>query len=241
MTSFDENGIEPVIVNSWYCLGSSPVHDDAKMFIFLFIYWYHSLKRTHRNVPYYNVPHSGSFWIVHSSNWVGNNINRVNIKFLIMFNFVSAWSYVTTTEQASKKMLKELRLLNNGKKLFLNVIQFKKRRQLSVIKIGKFRPDWIKQWGWPDNALMGPTRTQKWTDARRFFELEPIPPEIRNRTRGQYSGPSMSEPCPYLSPKSDEKFGPESDSTPFDSARTLERLKILKVSIWVTLDMARNV
>ena len=180
MTSFDENGIEPVIVNSWYCLGSSPVHDDAKMFIFLFIYWYHSLKRTHRNVPYYNVPHSGSFLIVHSSNWVGNNINRVNIKFLIMFNFVSAWSYVTTTEQASKKMLKELRLLNNGKKLFLNVIQFKKRRQLSVIKIEKFRPDWINQWGWPDNALMGPTRTQKWTDAR---------------------------PCPYLTPKFDQNSG----------------------------------
>lgn len=110
-----------------------------------------------------------------------------------------------------------------------------------MIKIGKFRQDWIKQWRWPDNALMGPTRTQKWTDARRFFELEPIPPEIRNRTRVQYSGPSMSEPSPYLSPKSDEKFGPESDSAPFDSARTLERLKILKVSIWVTLDMARNV
>ena len=63
MTSFDENGIEPVIVNSWYCLGSSPAHDDAKMFIFLFIYWYHSLKRTivtYRTTTYRILDHSES-------------------------------------------------------------------------------------------------------------------------------------------------------------------------------------
>ena len=78
--------------------------------VYFFVYILVPFNKTYRNVPYFNVPHSGSFLIVHSSNWVGNNINRVNIKFLIMFHFVSAWSYVTTTEQVSKKTLSELRL-----------------------------------------------------------------------------------------------------------------------------------